>query len=46
MSDSNLWWNRLKDMPEEEMQLMPMSYIKKFGSFLIKIDDEHKTQHL
>ena len=33
-------------MPEEEMNLMPLNYVKKFSSFLIKIENVHNEVHL
>jgi hypothetical protein len=33
-------------MPEEEILLMPTNYIKKFNSFVIKLDDSQAIEHL
>ncbi len=34
MSDENLWWNKISKMSEDEMDLLPYSFIKKYGSFI------------
>jgi hypothetical protein len=28
------WWNKLKDMPEAELRMLPFGFLKKYGSYL------------
>jgi hypothetical protein len=35
-NDKNNWWNRLATMKDEELDLLPDAYIRKFGSFFIR----------
>ena len=42
--DENVWFNKLQNMTEEEIDLIPYSFIKKYGSFLNSIEDLHKLQ--
>jgi len=34
--DPKNWWNKIKNMSETEIDLLPDSYLMKFGTFLIK----------
>ena len=34
--DPKNWWNKIKTMSETEIDLLPDSYLIKFGTFLIK----------
>ena len=33
-ADERHWWNRLNNMGEREMKLLPYSFLKKYGSHL------------
>ena len=44
-NDDNIWWNKIQNMSEEEMDLIPYGFVKKYGSFLNSIEDLHKLQH-
>jgi len=32
---------RLQEMSEEQMDILPAGYLKKFGSFVMKIEEMH-----
>ena len=34
IEDQKAWWNKLKNMSEQEMKLMPYGFLKKYGSML------------
>ena len=38
-ASEDLWWNRLKTMSAEELDLLPFGFLKKYGTFLMAIDD-------
>ena len=38
-NDDNLWWNKIQNMTEKEIDLIPYSFMKKYGSFLNSIMD-------
>ena len=38
-TDPTLWWNKLAQMTFEEKSMLPSHYIKKFGSFYIKLQE-------
>ena len=37
--DPKNWWNKIKTMSENEIDLLPDSYLFKFGTFLIKTQE-------
>ena len=37
VNSEKYWWNKLRNMSEEELDLMPYGFIKKYGTFLTKI---------
>ena len=45
-ADETLWWNKLASMSENDLDLMPFSFIKKYGSFINKIEEYQKMQIL
>ena len=46
IDDPDKWWNRLVTMTEPEMKLMPMGFIRKYGSYLTNIQRNHRDFHL
>ena len=34
INDENAWWNKLRTMSEHEMKLMPMGFMRKYGSYI------------
>lgn len=38
-ASEDLWWNRLQNMSVEELDLLPFSFLKKYGTFLMAIAD-------
>jgi hypothetical protein len=38
-ADPENWWNKLKLMSKEELEKMPLSFVKKYSAFLIKLKD-------
>ena len=45
-TDNNLWWNKIKTMSEEELNVLPESFVMKFGSFLHRIRENRMLMHL
>jgi len=41
MSDDTLWWNKITTISEEEGELLPFSFVKKYGTFLNTIKDHN-----
>ena len=39
--DETLWWNKLKIIEEEELDLMPHSFIKKFGAYVNRVKENY-----
>lgn len=37
--DPEAWWNKLKNMSDKELEQMPLTFVKKYSSFLIKLKD-------
>lgn len=46
INDENAWWNKLVTMTEEELKLMPMGFIKKYGSYISNMARYDKEFHL
>lgn len=47
INNPNFWWNKLANITEEEFNLMPMGFIKKYGSYISNIaryDKEFKME--
>ena len=38
-TDEANWWNKLKTMSDDEIELMPYGFIKKYGTFMLKINE-------
>ena len=45
-TDNNLWWNKIRTMSEEELRVLPPSYVMKFGSFVNRIQENKIETHL
>jgi len=45
-TEENNWWNKLKSMNEDELELMPYGFIKKYGTFMLKIKENQQQAHL
>ena len=41
VADENNWWHTVRTMSEEDMELLPYSFMKKYGSF-VKRMKEHE----
>ena len=39
VNDENMWWNKIKTMNADELDLLPLSFLKKYGTFLHSIED-------
>jgi len=39
LQDPTLWWNKLGAMNEEERDLLPFSFVKKYGTFINSINE-------
>jgi len=39
VNDENMWWNKIKSMSADELDLLPLSFLKKYGTFLHNIED-------
>ena len=44
--DETSWWNKLQTMTEPEIKLMPMGFIKKYGSYITNMQRYDKDWHL
>jgi hypothetical protein len=44
--DPENWWNKLQQMSKEELEKMPLSFVKKYSSFLIKLKDGQELTKL
>ena len=38
-TDKTAWWNKIQSMTEEELDVLPDEYLKKFGNFLMKTQE-------
>ena len=38
-TDESNWWNKLKTMTDDEIELMPYGFIKKYGTFMLKVTE-------
>lgn len=38
-ASEDLWWNRLKNMSEQEIDLLPFGFLKKYGTFIMAFED-------
>ena len=46
LDDENVWWNKLRNISEEEFKLMPMGFIKKYGSYITNMRRVDKEYHM
>lgn len=46
LNDETSWWNKLRNMTEPEIKLMPMGFIKKYGSYITNMQRYDKDWHL
>ena len=46
INDETSWWNKLKTMTEAEMKLMPLGFIRKYGSYITNMRRYDKEWHL
>jgi hypothetical protein len=44
-TDKNNWWNKVAQMKEEEIDVLPNEYLRKFGTFILKTDEMQKIAH-
>jgi hypothetical protein len=44
--DETNWWNKLKTMTNDEMELMPYGFIKKYGTYMLKIREHQQIAHV
>lgn len=33
LKDENLWWNKIPTLSDHEVDLLPFSFLKKYGTF-------------
>jgi hypothetical protein len=45
VNDDSLWWNKLKNMSEYDIDMLPFSFLKKYGTFLTSLQDHALLQH-
>lgn len=45
-TDKNNWWNKIAQMKEEEIDVLPNEYLRKFGTFILKTEEMQKIVHL
>ena len=46
INDENVWWNKLQTMNMADMKLMPLGFIKKYGSYVNNLRSYDKEFHL
>ena len=46
LKDENQWWNKLISLTQDEFELMPLGFIKKYGSYLTNLNRYNKENHL
>ena len=46
INDQTSWWNKLRTMSEDEMNLMPLGFIKKYGSYITNMQRYDREFHL
>lgn len=39
LMSEDLWWNKLNTIGDEELDMLPHSFIKKFGTFVTKLEN-------
>jgi len=44
-ADENNWWNKMKTLSDNDIDLMPYSFVKKYGAFLLQFRDFQRMQH-
>ena len=37
--DKKNWWNKVGTMTDEEIETLPNEYIRKFGSFIFRVQE-------
>ena len=37
--DNKNWWNKVVNMTEDEIDTLPNEYIRKFGSFIFRVQE-------
>ena len=45
-NDPNLWWNRINNMSERELDLLPINFLRKYGTFMHKIQENFALNKL
>ena len=46
LNDPQSWWNKLQTLTEDEMKLMPMGFIKKYGSYITNLQRYDREFHM
>ena len=46
INDENKWWNKLMKMTDEELKMMPLGFIRKYGSYITNLKRYEKDSHL
>jgi hypothetical protein len=41
-TDQSLWWNKCATMTEEEADILPLAWVKKYGAYYRKIDENNQ----
>jgi hypothetical protein len=44
-NDKNNWWNKIPNMSEDEIDTLPNEYIRKFGSYIFRVQEMQKITH-
>ena len=34
LNDEGKWWNKLRSMSREEMELLPINFVRKYGAYV------------
>ena len=46
-TDQTLWWNKVATMDDDEMDMLPYGFVKKYGTFaesILNLEDEVTTE--
>lgn len=44
-ADEKAWWNKIQNMNDRDLELLPDSFMKKYGSFITKWSEWEKFTH-
>ena len=45
-NDPKAWWNKVKTLTSDEIEMLPEEYLIKFGNFIRGVEDLQKVSHV